>query len=189
MVEDIKQCRSCGSDIKAGSDFCPACGRELSGIGDKTGAGSKSKAFDYIFITGFIFIFAVIFFIGKGQQAVGGQPSDESMNRAESMNILNEMMANLPQDYKGLIEKGNSLMDNHHYPVAAECYRRALAIDFGDPNIICDLGSCLHATNDFEGAIEMFEKALRLDSSHAIAHFNLGIVYRGMDSFPLHPHW
>lgn len=182
MVEDIKKCESCGSDIKSESDFCSGCGRDLSGRDDKAGARPGKKTFEYVLIAGFLFIFAVIFFIGKGQQAVGGPTPAESMNKVRAINNMEEILANLPQDYKELIEMGNSLMDRHHYPVAIECYRRALAIDSGDPAVVCDLGSCLHATSDFAGAIEMFEKALVLDSTHAIAHFNLGIVYRGMDN-------
>jgi tetratricopeptide (TPR) repeat protein len=182
MADSMKQCESCGSDIKSNSDFCSGCGRELSGIDNKTIARSKSSVFDFILIAGFIIIFTAIFFIDKGRQAAGGSPPPESMNKVGGTNNLEEIFSNLPQDYKELVKMGNSLMDRNHYPVAIECYRRALAIDSSDPAVVCDLGSCLHATSDYAGAIEMFEKALVLDSTHAIAHFNLGIVYRVMDN-------
>ncbi len=182
MVEDRKQCESCGYEIKAESGYCPACGCDLSGNDGKTEAAGKSPVYDYLFIFGFILIFAVIFFIGKDRQAVGGQPSNESMNRATNVDDFDEMLTNLPDGYDDLVALGNKFMDNRHYRVAVECYRRALAIDSTDPNVVCDLGSCLHATGDFDGAIEMFEKAIALDSLHAVAYFNLGIVYRAINN-------
>jgi len=181
MVEDGKQCDSCGNEIKTGSAYCPACGSDLSGNGGKASAG-KSPVYDYLFIFGFLLIFAVVFFIGKDRRAVGGQPSNESMNPAANAGDFAEMSANLPDDYDKLVALGNKLMDNRHYAVAVECYRRALAIDSTDPDVVCDLGSCLHATGDFDGAINMFEKAIALDSLHAVAYFNLGIVYRAINN-------
>jgi len=178
MTKDKSKCNFCGSEIKSKQSFCPACGRDISGSEGKSKAPSKGSLSDFLYISGFVLVFAVIFFVVSDKPVNGDTHSHEAQNQ---MTTMDDLLANLPENYNDLVELGNRFMDNRHYAVAAECYRRALAINDDDPDIVCDLGSCLHATGDFDGAVDMFQKTIQLDSLHAIAYFNLGIVYRTMD--------
>jgi tetratricopeptide (TPR) repeat protein len=180
MAEDSKKCDYCGSEIKGGVDFCAACGRDLLKKDSGTKASTKGFRYDYLLIPGFIIIFAVAFIITRDNRTAAEPHSHESMNQSSGMGSFEEMLANLPDDYSQLVTLGNKLMDGRHYAVAAECYRRALAIDSSNPDIVSDLGSCLHATGDFEGAASMFKRVIDMDSLHGIAYLNLGIVYRTM---------
>jgi tetratricopeptide (TPR) repeat protein len=118
----------------------------------------------------------------KGDSIFENPHTSDYVNRTGEFGNIDKLLSNLPEDYNELIKLGNNFMDNRHFPVAMECYRRALAIDSTNPNVICDLGACLHAMSDFKSAAEMFEKAIRMDSGHAIAYLNLGIVYRSMNN-------
>jgi Tfp pilus assembly protein PilF len=68
-------------------------------------------------------------------------------------------------------------MDHGNYPVAAEAYRRALAIDSTSADVRTDYGACLHGMGMPDRAIEEFKRVLANDPKHSIAHFNLGIVF------------
>jgi tetratricopeptide (TPR) repeat protein len=180
MPEDNKKCEYCGSELKEGMDFCSACGHDLSKKNDKSKVPPKGFRYDYLYILVFIVVFAAAFFVIHGSRGVSTRSAQESISQSAGMATIDDMLASLPDDYNELVKLGNKFMDNRHYAVAVECYRRALAINSSDPNVICDLGACLHATGDFGGAAKMFEKAIDIDSLHAIAYFNLGIVFRTM---------
>jgi tetratricopeptide (TPR) repeat protein len=92
------------------------------------------------------------------------------------------MMSGLPKEYDKLVETGNMFMDNRNYPMAAICYRKALELDDSDPGVLVDLGVCLHAVGNSDEAIQMIERAIALDSTHMIAHFNLGVIYRDLNN-------
>jgi tetratricopeptide (TPR) repeat protein len=103
---------------------------------------------------------------------------------------MEKILATLPGDYDELVNLGNHYMDNGIYALAIECYRRALAIDSTDPNVMVDLGACSHAVGNLAEAIAFFKKALQLDPDHAIAHFNLGIAYTGLGEMnEARKHW
>ena len=51
------------------------------------------------------------------------------------------MLTDLPTDYMGLVQAGNENMDQRQFPLAAECYRRALAIDGSSTDVRTDYGA------------------------------------------------
>lgn len=83
----------------------------------------------------------------------------------------------LPKDYTGLVATGNQYMDIGNYAVAAEAYRRALEIDGSSTDVRTDYGACLHGMGLPDRAIEEFRTVLEADPAHAIAKFNLGVVF------------
>jgi len=105
-------------------------------------------------------------------QAEFNHPEVEGMDRAAM-----GAMVNLPTDFDGLVQYGNQAMDQGNFPLAAEAYKRALAIKGDDPNVRTDYGACLHGMGLPHRALEEFRKVLDADSEHAIANFNMGIVY------------
>jgi len=179
-MNDTK-CRACGSGIKLNTNYCSACGRDLDD-GSEHSQQKKGFVCDLLLIIGFIAIFVVIFYFTgrKGDSVLENSHSSDLISQTGESGNIDELIYNLPDNYNELIKLGNDFMDNHRFRIAAECYRRALTIDSTNPNVICDLGACLHAMSDFKSAAEMFKKAITIDSGHAIAHLNLGIVYRSM---------
>jgi tetratricopeptide (TPR) repeat protein len=79
-------------------------------------------------------------------------------------------------DPVAIVEVGNQLMDAGRYNEAISHYSRALALDSSLVDVIVDRGSCYFALDELDSAKADFEKAVAMDSTHAIANFNLGIV-------------
>ncbi len=95
---------------------------------------------------------------------------------AGGMNDAMNALANLPEDFETLVPMGNTFMDQGSFAVAAEIYKRALAIS-DVPDVRVNYGACLNAMGLPLRAIEEFQQARSSDPNHAIACFNLGIVY------------
>jgi len=92
-------------------------------------------------------------------------------------------MLNLPTDYNSLIDFGNQSMDQGNFPLAAEAYKRALAIKGDDVNVRTDYGACLHGMGLPHRALEEFRTVLAAQPEHPIATFNMGIVYYNEKQF------
>jgi tetratricopeptide (TPR) repeat protein len=80
-----------------------------------------------------------------------------------------------PQDYESLVAMGNRYMDQQEYTIAAESYRRALALN-EDTDVRVDFGTCLHGMGLSGRALEEFRKVLEARPDHAIANFNMAVV-------------
>ncbi len=132
-------------------------------------------------IAGILLVVTAGYFAFKRPMSVPSRPKAEIElhgdvpmgDIADAMKVLE----NLPTDYSSLVTLGNEFMDKRNYPVAAECYKRALALQGGSPDVRVDYGACLHGMRLTHRAIEEFRRVIDLNSSHAIANFNLGIVY------------
>jgi Tfp pilus assembly protein PilF len=68
-------------------------------------------------------------------------------------------------------------MDQRNFPLAAECYKRALAIDGTSLDVRVDYGACLHGMDLPLRAKDEFQMVLAENPLHAVANFNLGITY------------
>jgi tetratricopeptide (TPR) repeat protein len=108
----------------------------------------------------------------RQQAAPQDTPSEPVGSMDEAMRMLDE----LPQDFGTLVQQGNQFMDEGHYAVAAEVYRRALGLQAA-PDVRVDYGACLHAMGLPLRAIEEFRTVVESHPEHGIATFNLGIVY------------
>ncbi len=108
----------------------------------------------------------------------GAEPETMSNEQATPASHDEAMqgMEGFPATYEALVPMGNGLMDQGNFPMAAECYRRALALQ-EDENVRVDFGACLHGMGLALRAIEEFRAVLDKNPRHGIAHFNLGIVY------------
>jgi tetratricopeptide (TPR) repeat protein len=112
---------------------------------------------------------------GSGEYA---HPEVEGMDRSAMASAIN-----LPADYNSLIQVGNQTMDQGNFPVAAEAYKRALAIKGDDPDVRTDYGACLHGMGLPHRALEEFSRVLKDHPQHKIATFNVGIVYYNEKQF------
>ncbi|MEW6412301.1 MAG: tetratricopeptide repeat protein [Candidatus Zixiibacteriota bacterium] len=140
----------------------------------------KRSSRDILVIVGVLIVVAVGYFLFKEPSPLSKQeaavefehPDVEGMDRNAMPSL-----ANFPTDYESLVQLGNQLMDQGNFPIAAEAYKRALAIDPRDPNVRTDFGACLHGMGLQRRAIEEFHRVLTEHPEHAIANFNLGIVF------------
>lgn len=182
-----KKCPSCNAMSPASSKFCSECGTLLSGkkAVKETATKKNNSTRDTFIIVGVLAVVAIAYFminkpvpVPQPPKQQAQQPSNPAHQDIEGMNAL----ANLPTDYNTLVQIGNQTMDEGNYPMAAECYKRALAINSESVNVRTDYGACLHGMGLPERAIEEFMTVLRTHPEHTIANFNLGIVYYSMNT-------
>lgn len=190
-----KKCPDCSTVVPAGAKFCPDCGAPLSSApvkdSPKKEAVKKSHgARDTIIIVGALVVIVGTFFIFSDQEEPPRPPVQQQAmgDDAHGGMSMDEMMANLgdiPEDFNGLVQTGNKFMDNGQFPMAAECYKRALVLHPEVNDVRVDFGACLHFMGLDDRALEEFYTVIWEDPNHPIANFNLGIVYYGkqqMDS-------
>jgi len=151
---------------------------------EKNMNGNPANFRDSLIIVIFLVVASLAYFVFAERPTVAQEQHqhDDMTQPHGSMPDLDQMIANLPEDYDGLVQQGNMYMDSRVYGMAIEAYSRALAIDSGNVNVIVDLGASMHAMGDIPGALNMFKKAVKKEPDHAVAHFNLGIAYLGLDS-------
>lgn len=177
-----KKCPSCRRSVPDNAKFCPDCGSPVTSTnkaGEKKAKGNALR--DTLIIVGVLVIVAVVYIVAMDPKEVPKPPQQTNQNHSDVGSDGMAAMADLPADYNGLILMGNETMDKGNYAMAAECYRRALAIDGSSPDVRTDYGACLHGMGLSQRAIEEFMTVLKTHPEHSIANFNLGIVYYGMN--------
>lgn len=185
-------CPSCGGAIAPNAKFCPQCGASLTGE-KPSGVQPSTRWRDIGIIVGVLVVMSAAYFIFRDkpvqqqadqqpqqQMPAGNQtamPPDHPPVEGGSNMPGMEALDSLPKDFNSLVMLGNQNMDHGNLPVAAECYRRALAVDSSQVDVRVDYGACLHGMGMGDRAVQEFRKALAMSPRHAIAHFNMGIVY------------
>ncbi|HUM02768.1 MAG TPA: tetratricopeptide repeat protein [Thermoanaerobaculia bacterium] len=111
----------------------------------------------------------------------GGAPSI-SMNPALRQRIteLENALSKDPGNGDLLVQLGNTAYDAEDWRLAADAYERALRVLGEDPNILTDLGVSYRSLGDFDKALAMFDRALKVEPGHWQATFN-EIVVLGID--------
>jgi tetratricopeptide (TPR) repeat protein len=105
-----------------------------------------------------------------------GSPTDYSQRIIEAEKIV----AKDPKNYQVWVQLGNDYFDTEQPQKAVNAYDKALEIDSANqstPNILTDQGVMYRKMGLFDKAIANFEKANKLNPSHAQSLFNLGVVY------------
>ena len=177
--KEIEVCPACGAALNKKSVYCSACGAQYSKPSSK---GGKTNT---LIIGVFVVLFGLLYLAlaGSPEKATANmQGTQMESQMPDDMSQFQAMVDRLPNDYDKLVAMGNKLMDQDSYHLAIEAYKRALAIDSSDPDVLVDLGACYHALGSAEKAVPLFEKAIAIDPNHAIAYFNLGITYRDLNN-------
>lgn len=198
-----KFCPQCGAKADAVAKFCPECGTPLGqGVAKPSQKGkpttSKSRnSRDLLIVVGVLAVVAIAYFmlvdqptppIPPTQQQMGqpgeGQSGQGMTDPHAEGGISMAMLDSLPNDYATLVQtayhyhdEGSRTNDAQNFALAAELYRRALAIDASDPNIRVDYGAVLHGMGLPQRALEEFGVVLKTNPRHPIANFNIGIVH------------
>jgi tetratricopeptide (TPR) repeat protein len=194
---DQKRCPKCGLAVTPEIKFCPECGTPLSGKPAPAAVASKepgksTAVRDTVIIVGALALVTAAYFLLKEQPEPPLQtpPASTEPARGESPTtptdqVPHDMMTgmnaaildSLPKDYNTLVLTGNNYMDHQQFPIAAECYRRALAISDESQDVRVDYGACLHGMGMPDRALEEFRKVLARNPKHPVANFNMGIVF------------
>ncbi|MFQ5498321.1 MAG: tetratricopeptide repeat protein [Candidatus Zixiibacteriota bacterium] len=175
-------CSGCSKPLPSGARFCPECGASAAAGSGSTPKGRSSPR-DVFIIAGVLTLASILFFAFRPSDP--RQPTVptpvEGHEEMGGMGDMGAVLADLPADYESLVHVGNSFMDNGNYPMAAESYKRALAIDGSSADVRVDYGACLHGMGLSERAIEEFLAVVQDHPDHTIVYFNLGIVYYSLN--------
>ncbi|MFZ1682705.1 MAG: tetratricopeptide repeat protein [Candidatus Zixiibacteriota bacterium] len=190
------KCPKCSSSIADGVKFCPECGSPIAAIVKQepsTGPKKSNTVRDAAIIVGVLAVVTAAYFLFKEKpeppmrsepntpSAANQMPADAASGQDsphdEGTAMNSALLDSLPKDYNSLVQFGNNYMDHGNYAVAAECYRRALAISEESQDVRVDYGACLHGMGLADRAIDEFRKVLAKNAKHPIANYNMGIVY------------
>lgn len=180
------QCKSCRIEIDSSAKFCPECGSRQENLTHdqpdvKPDKSPKDKAFRFretLVTIGVVALITLGYFVIVEPELVP-KPDQPQLMAGHSDGGMEITLPNLPEDFEGLVAVGDNYMDEGNFPLAAECYKRALEIDSASVNLRSDFGSCLYGMGLGGRALEEFRKVLAIDASHGIALFNLGVVFSG----------
>lgn len=86
-----------------------------------------------------------------------------------------------PSDF----ERAVQLQQSGRLEEAEKVYRALLRQGAKSPELCANLGALLAQKNDFAGAVQLYEQALRLDPKLAPLHLNLGLAYFKSGKFGL----
>jgi cytochrome c-type biogenesis protein CcmH/NrfG len=81
-----------------------------------------------------------------------------------------------PEDASTWVHLGNLYFDTDQPEKSVTAYEKALALRPGDPNVLVDQGVMFRRLQEFDQALVCFDKAIKADPGHVIAHFNKSIV-------------
>ena len=188
-------CGSCGAKLKA-QETIPS-GKQQSGQArpapkqgkarvEKKDREASSPMFSWRVIFGFlglllILVVALEFFPSRDQQTT--QPTSTTpqapaanMQLVNQINDLEKRVAANPNDMQSLLTLANVCQDGRFFDKAIVQYRKYLEKNPRDVNARVDMGICYVETSSLEEARKEMEMALKYDSKHVAAHFNLGIV-------------
>ncbi len=175
---DKKQCQECNSNIPLRAQNSPDCGQE-KGITKKVKSGMPQLIVIAVLAIS-LMGFGGYNWMQKKTESPENNHTHGQKAPAMSGSDLAQYASDLPDDYASLLQMGNSLMDQGNYAMASECYGKANSLQPGNPDLLVDLGTCLHSIGNNNAAISNFEAALLIQPDHVVAKFNMGIVYYAM---------
>ena len=106
------------------------------------------------------------------------QPTAEQLKQMadEQAQPLLAQLATDPNDAQLLYKIGNLYYDAQQYPDAVTYYERSLKINPKATDVRTDLGTAYHLMGQPDRAISEYDEVLKVDSKHANALFNEGMV-------------
>lgn len=142
-------------------------------------SNETSRNRDYVILAAVAVLVIVGYFVLRTTPVIPSaqaQQQEQDERRAPHGDMGGAMQdLEFPEDYESLVQMGNHYMDQQDYAVAAESYRRALAIQEAT-DVRVDFGTCLHGMGLSERALQEFRKVLRVQPEHGIANFNMAVV-------------
>ncbi len=173
-----EQCTECNKELPSNARFCPGCGQAVENANGNEAAApadAGNKRRDVLIIMGIVLVVVTGYWFMRDDASQA--ETTEAVGPPGHEEIDGGVMANLPTDYAGLIDVGNRTMDEGNFPLAAESYSRALAIDGQSPDVRTDYGACLQGMGLPARALEEFRMVMTEHPEHAIVRFNMGIVH------------
>jgi tetratricopeptide (TPR) repeat protein len=95
----------------------------------------------------------------------------------KEIKLLEEAQALYPEDSKILAQLSNAYVDANKMDVAMETFKKGIENDPTNEVYRYNYGVLLLGDDQFEGAVEQFNKAIELKEDYTSAYYNLGVTY------------
>jgi tetratricopeptide (TPR) repeat protein len=107
----------------------------------------------------------------------------EKEKRDESLLKADEIIAGLKESDVNVqwayLLKGNDALERHDYPEAERMFRKAISLNWSNPQPHIQLGLALEHQGKFDEAIKQFQRVLGIDPKSAKAYNNIGEAWVG----------
>lgn len=113
---------------------------------------------------------------GAAVQTAGPAPAPSAAPAQMEMERLRARLEADPNDAVAILQLANLNFDIQNWARARELYERHLRLQPGNPDVLTDLGICLRAQGDFQGALARFHEAQGLGPAHWHSRFNEVVV-------------
>ncbi len=175
---ETKKCPNCSRPVEAAAKFCSECGAAMVKQSPEAAPKKlvKSSLKETLLVVGVVAAITIGYFVFSTKPLVP-QPTNQPFSGHEGMGEMGAGMPNLPEDYEGLVAAGDHNMNQNNFAIAAECYKRALAIDGSSPDVRTDFGSCLYGMGLPDRALEEFRAVKENFPLHGVSRFNMGVVF------------
>lgn len=107
-------------------------------------------------------------------QSQQNEPTDKEIKK--HIKHMEDEVAKKPKDSTAWIQLGNAYFDSETPEKAIDAYIKALSLSPNNPDVLTDLGVMYRRIKKSEKAIESFDKAAQVDSTHVQSRFNKGVV-------------
>ena len=117
--------------------------------------------------------------IEAGESGVSGiitQPLTPKAFKKKIDQIINQEKDPKAAEFNRWYDRGRELMDEEKFEEALSCFERLLTI-YESAEIYYNVGYIKTAQGRYEEAIMAFQRATRIDNSHAFAYHKMGEVY------------
>lgn len=133
-----------------------------------------------VFIAGFLSgVTFAIFKMSDSASVVstpGAQQTSPAGQEAQAILNLEAEVTQNPDNYNAWTQLGHLYFDSNQYNKAIGAYTKSLELHSGDANLLTDLGVMYRRSGDSAKAIESFDKAIAMSTTHEQSRFNKGIV-------------
>ncbi len=111
------------------------------------------------------------------------------LNSLTRISELEKQVTANPNDFDKTLQLAHLLNDSGFNQRAIEYYDKYLAQFPNNPDVLVDQGVCYFELQDFDTAINKMEAAIKVNPTHQIAHFNLGIVNYSANNVAVAKDW
>jgi tetratricopeptide (TPR) repeat protein len=117
---------------------------------------------------------------GPGGPPAGGPAGSEAEARMTEIRSLELYLAENPDDAEAVLRLANLSWSVESWGRCVEMFERYLDLRPESPGLLSDLGICYRSLGRLDRALELFDRAQRLDPDHYESRFNEAVVL-GLD--------
>jgi tetratricopeptide (TPR) repeat protein len=108
--------------------------------------------------------------------AAAAPPTAGDPKLTEDLTVVKQLLTKDPTNYAHLVQAGNITYDLGRFADAVDFYERARAVRDDSPDVLTDLGNCYREVKQPAKAVELFDKAAALGSTHWQSRYNAAVV-------------